>query len=71
MAGLCMRQYLQIFLQPENLRRLPKAHQTFGRYFQGIRPLERVLLRDDGLAADGHILCRAVYSSLHPHFMVW
>ena len=67
MSGLCMRQYLQIILLPENLRRLPTAHQTFGRIFGGIRLLERVLLRVDGLAADGHILCRAVYSSLHQH----
>ena len=47
-----MRQYLQMFLQPENPRRLPTARPTFGRNFEGIRPLERLLLRVVGLAAD-------------------
>ena len=46
MAGLCMRLYLKIFAQPENRRRFPTAHQTFGRNFDGLRLLRPIFLDD-------------------------
>ena len=46
MAGLCMRLYLKIFVQPENRRRFSTAHQTFGRNFEGLRLLRPIFLDD-------------------------